>query len=300
MNVLLISGPTAAGKSTAARRLALRLGGEIINADALQVYRELRLLSARPSDEDMAEVPHHLYGHISASRRFSAGAWLKAALAAIEDIHTRGRLPIVVGGTGLYFRCLMQGLAEIPAASAAIRGDLRARLAHEGASALHRALAEVDPDLADRLPLRDAQRILRGLEVFEATGIPLSSWQQQKMPPPLQADFIKYRLLPPREVLDEAADRRIDRMVAADVLSEARALDLPPEMPAMKALGLRDFRAHLAGEISLDEAIAHVKLATRQYIRRQLTWIRTQMADWIEVNDEKAFHAITPATLSWE
>ena len=294
MKVLLISGPTAGGKSLMARRLAEELDGEVINADALQVYRELRLLSARPSAEEMGDVRHHLFGHISAARSFSAGTWLKAALEVIAGVDGRGRLPIIVGGTGLYFHCLTRGLAEIPEASGEIRKSLRARLEREGAAELHRALVELDPDLAARLPRSDTQRILRGLEVYEATGASLSSWL--KLPPVrrFEADFIKVVLLRDRGFLVEAAERRLDAMVSAGVLDEVRVLmelGLPPEMPAMKALGLREFAGHLAGEVSLDEALEQAKVATRRYIRRQLTWIRTQMSDWVGVSDEVALRA---------
>ena len=291
MKVLLISGPTAGGKSLMARRLAGELGGEVINADALQVYRELRLLSARPSVEEMGDVRHHLFGHISAARSFSAGSWLKEALEAIAEVEGRGRLPIVVGGTGLYFHCLTRGLAEIPEVSDDIRKSLRARLEREGSAALHRVLVEVDPDLALRLPRSDTQRILRGLEVYEATGAPLSSWQRQPPVRRLEADFIKVALLRERGFLVEAAERRLDAMVSAGVLEEVRALmalGLPPELPAMKALGLRSFAGHLEGEVSLDEALDQAKVATRRYIGRQLTWIRTQMSDWVGVSDEAA------------
>ncbi len=292
MDILLISGPTAGGKSAAARALAASFNGEIINADAIQVYRELRVLSARPSAAEMAEVPHHLYGHIDAAEGFSAGDWLKAASAKIDEVRGRGRLPVVVGGTGLYFRCLMHGLAATPDIADDIRAHWRARLQREGAAALHKVLSRIDPELAARVPSGDGQRIVRGLEVFEATGTSLTSWQLQgQAHPPLEADFAKYVLLPPREVLAAAAAARIDLMVGQGVLDEVRALEgLSLELPAMKALGLPSLRAHLAGELDLAEAIAQAKIATRQYIRRQLTWIKTQMADWTCVQDEAALY----------
>lgn len=284
---VLIAGPTASGKSALAISLAERLGGEIVNADSMQLYREMRVLTARPSEAEEARVPHHLYGVTPAAEPLSAGRWAVRAAAVMQEIAARGRLPIVVGGTGLYFRALAEGLAPIPQVPAGIREAVRAEVVEAGPHA-HALLAEADPVLAERIRPSDHQRIARGVEVFRATGRPLSAWQKEPTEPLVSGDFAKLVLAPERGWLRERIDRRFDLMLAEGALEEARAmvaLNLDPALPAMKALGLRPLIRHLAGEITLEEAAEAGKKESRAYAKRQETWFRTKMISW------KAFSA---------
>lgn len=279
---VLIAGPTASGKSVLALDLAERLGGEIVNADSMQVYSEMRVLTARPSEAEEARVPHHLYGITNAAAPLSAGRWAVLAAAAMRDIAGRGKLPIVVGGTGLYFRALVEGLSPIPQIPEEIRERVRAEVAEAGPHA-HALLAEADPVLAEAVSSSDRQRIARGIEVFRATGRQLSAWQKEPPEPLVTGNFAKIVLVPERGWLRERIDRRFDLMLEEGALEEARAmaaLDLDPALPAMKALGLRPLIRHLAGETSLEEAAEAGKRESRAYAKRQETWFRTQMISW--------------------
>lgn len=279
---VLIAGPTASGKSALALALAEKLGGEIVNADSMQVYSEMRVLTARPSQTEEARVPHHLYGITDAAAPLSAGRWAVLAAAAMRDIAARGKLPIVVGGTGLYFRALVEGLAPVPQIPANIREEVRAEVAEAGPHA-HALLAEADPALAAAIRPSDKQRIARGIEVLRATGRPLSAWQQDPPEPLVTGRFARIVLAPEREWLRARCDRRFGLMLAEGALTEAgamAALDLDPALPAMKALGLRPLIAHLAGAISIEEAAEAGKKETRAYAKRQETWLRTQMIAW--------------------
>lgn len=281
---LLLMGPTASGKSALALELADTIGGEIINADSMQVYRDLRVLTARPSVAEEAAIPHHLYGHIDAGERYSVGRWLSDALVAMANVRARRRVPILVGGTGLYFVALTKGLAEMPAADADIRASLEARLSVEGAPALHAELARLDPESAARLQLNDAPRILRALEIFETTGAPIGSFQAQTKPAFAREDWAGLALVrEPRDALYAAIDARFDAMLRGEAMEEVRALagrKLDSALPAMKAHGAPALMAHLRGEISLDAAAEIGKRDTRRYAKRQHTWIRNQMPDW--------------------
>ena len=280
---LLIMGPTASGKSALALALAARIGGEIVNADSMQVYRDFRLLSARPTPEEEAQSPHHLYGHIDAAALYSVGRWLEEALGAIEAIQARGATPIVVGGTGLYFKALTQGLADIPAADPETRAILRERAAKEGASALHAELVRRDPVTAARLEPNDAPRILRALEVLETTGESISALQAATAPPLARDAWAGLALTPDRAALYAGVNARFDAMLAAGALEEVRAFAarvLNPALPAMKAHGAPALTAHLAGRISLVEAAEIAKRDTRRYAKRQFTWMAGQMPDW--------------------
>ncbi len=285
MTALLIMGPTASGKSALALELARHVDGEIVNADSMQVYGDLRVLTARPTPEEEAQIPHHLYGHVDAAERYSAGRWVDDATAAITAIEARGRTPIVVGGTGLYFKALTEGLAPAPAAPAEVRARLAAELAQEGAEALHERLALIDPDAARRIGIADAPRILRALEVAES-GEKLSELQQ-KAEAPLKR-WRGFALWPEREALYAAIERRFDAMISAGALEEVRALaarGLDPTLPAMKAHGAPALMAHLRGEMALAEAIEIAKRDTRRYAKRQFTWMAHQMPDWPRIAD---------------
>ncbi len=279
--VLVIGGPTATGKSGLALDLAQRYGGVIINADSMQIYRDLRVLTARPGPQALAAAPHRLYGTLPASDACSAARWRTLALAEIAACHHEGALPIVVGGTGLYLRALMLGLSNLPDIPADIRAAARERLAQIGPAALHAELAGQDPVSAARLNPADRQRIVRAWEVLEATGRPLSSWQMadQGQPPP-GLSFTTIIFAPPRAGLYASCDGRFAAMIAAGGLDEARTVEtlaLDPTMPALKALGLPELRRHLAGDLSLDDAIAIAQQSTRRYAKRQGTWFRHQL-----------------------
>ncbi|MEQ1619466.1 MAG: tRNA (adenosine(37)-N6)-dimethylallyltransferase MiaA [Terricaulis sp.] len=285
---LLIMGPTASGKSALALALAERLGGEIVNADSMQVYRDFRALTARPSLEDEARAPHHLFGYVDAGESYSVGRWLGEALAAIAAIRARDAVPILAGGTGLYFKALTQGLADIPAADPALREHLRQRYAKEGAPALYAELARRDPVSAARLEPNDFPRILRALEVLEATGESISLLQAHTIPALARDAWAGIALAPLREALYAAIDARFDVMLEQGALGEVRAVaarGLDPALPAMKAHGAPALTAHLRGELALDEAAAIAKRDTRRYAKRQFTWMMGQMGDWTRVEE---------------
>ncbi|HVZ99297.1 MAG TPA: tRNA (adenosine(37)-N6)-dimethylallyltransferase MiaA [Caulobacterales bacterium] len=283
MHALLIMGPTASGKSALALALARRVNGEIVNADSMQVYRDLRILTARPSPEDEAEIPHHLYGHVDAGERYSAGRWLRDAVRTITDIEARGRTPVVAGGTGLYFKALTEGLAPAPAAADAVRARLAAELAEAGAAVLHARLALLDPEAAARIGANDAPRVLRALEVAQG-GARLSDLQRRA--DPALADWRGFALWPQRAALYDAIEARFDLMLNAGALEEVRALaarGLDPALPAMKAHGVPALMAYLRAEMSLEEAIGIAKRDTRRYAKRQFTWMAHQMPDWTRI-----------------
>jgi tRNA dimethylallyltransferase len=278
--VLLIGGPTASGKSALALALARAFDGVVINADSMQVYAELRVLSGRPDAAEEAAVPHRLYGVVSASERFAVGRWRELATSEISAAHEAKRLPIVVGGTGLYFRGLLRGLAPIPEIPPAVRAAAARKLAALGPAGLHAALALCDPETARRLKPGDKQRIVRAWEVVSATGRGLADWQREPGERPADWRPLALVLTPPRQDLYAACDARLRRMAAAGALDEALALaglGLDPGLPAMKAVGVREFLACARGESTLDEAIAAAQQTTRRYAKRQLTWFRHQM-----------------------
>ncbi len=284
MNVdaVLIAGPTASGKSAAALALAENMGGAIINADSMQVYAELRILTARPSPADEHRAPHFMYGHVGASERYSAGRYQDEAAGALAEARGRGLLPIFVGGTGLYFSVLTEGLSPIPAVPADVRAMNRRRFDAIGRDAFFADLAARDAASAAKLRPSDTQRLLRAADVLEATGRPLSVWQGMRGESPLGGlRLARFVLSPPREILHARIDSRLDAMAERGVLDEVRALaGLDPSLPAAKALGLPQFARHLAGDHGFSDALAELRLATRQYAKRQQTWFRTRMKDW--------------------
>lgn len=285
VSAVLIAGPTASGKSALAIKLAQELGGEIINADSMQVYGVLDRLTARPSAEDLALVPHHLYGHVPPQTAYSTGIWLQEASDVIADIRARGAVPVVVGGTGLYFRALTGGLSDMPAIPAEIRDPLRARLEDEGIEPLHAELARLDPQMAERLRPADRQRIIRALEVVMTTGKSIASYQGRGGPMIVDPAHARCIVLEPeRPVLHARINARFAKMVeegALDEVKELISLNVPPQHPAMKAIGVAPLAEHLKGQVSLDEAIERSSAATRQYAKRQMTWFRNQLdATW--------------------
>ena len=288
---ILIAGPTASGKSAAALALAERLGGTILNADSMQVYRELAVLTARPTPAEAASVPHRLYGTVPAAEAHSVGQWLDDAARAIEEVEAEGRVPILVGGTGLYFKALLEGLAPVPDIPPEIRNAWRAEAERLGAEGLYRALASRDPVMAARLRPSDPQRIVRALEVIDATGISLAEWQGGNASPKLRSEeVLKLVVAPEREPLYAAIDARLDTMIAAGAIEEVRALlslGLDSGLPAMRAHGVRELAAYLKGECSLEQAAAKAKTETRRYAKRQMTWARRFMQDWDWVPDAR-------------
>jgi len=274
--LIVIGAPTASGKSGLALDLAEAFGGTVINADSMQVYRDLRILTARPGAAEEARAPHRLYGVLDASELCSAARWREMALPEIAA----ATVPIVVGGTGLYIRALLEGLAPVPAIPDDVRTAARALHKELGGERFRARLAERDPEGAARLHAGDTQRLIRAYEVVLATGRPLGDWQraQARAAPP--GDIFALTLLPPRDVLHAACDRRFLAMIEAGALDEVRALvarRLDPALPAMKALGVPALAAHLRGELSLGAAIARAQAATRQYAKRQVTWFRHQL-----------------------
>lgn len=287
MTTLLVMGPTASGKSALALALAARIGGEIVNADSMQVYRDFRILTARPSEAEEVLAPHHLYGQVDAADLYSTGRWLSDALAAIAAIEARGRTPILVGGTGLYFMALTVGLADIPAADPELRAALRERLVQRGAPALHEELASVDAVTAARLEPNDAPRILRALEVFETTGESITALHAKTKPALARDQWRGVALTPDRAHLYAAINARFENMLQSGALDEVRvfaARELSPALPAMKAHGAPALMAHLRGEISRAEAAEIGKRDTRRYAKRQFTWIANQMPNWTKIS----------------
>jgi len=293
---ILIAGPTASGKSALALTMAEKFGGTIVNADSMQVYRDLRVITARPTPAEEARVPHRLYGHVDAGDNYSVGRWCRDVGEALNEIAAQGRVPILVGGTGLYFKALTTGLAAVPPIPAEIRGQVRARMASEGAAALHGELASLDPVTAQRLMVNDRSRISRALEVVLATGRSLTDWHREGMPVLVDsARAAKIFLTCQRKQLVARIETRFVAMLKAGALDEVRALErrqLDPLLPAMKAHGVPWLIRHLNGEISLDEAAAGAIMDTRRYAKRQLTWFRNQMKDWPWAGPEQAQKAL--------
>jgi tRNA dimethylallyltransferase len=293
---VLIAGPTASGKSAVALGLAEALGGIVVNADSMQVYRDLRVITARPTPDEEARVPHRLYGHVDAGESYSAGRWCEDLRRVLDEAAATGRTPIVVGGTGLYFKALTQGLAAVPPIPTALRARVRQRIEQEGPEAVHADLARSDPAGAARIRAGDRTRVARAVEVLEATGRPLAEWHRLGWPPILDPDTAsKVFLAPDRQQLFDRIDARFDRMLHCGALEEVRALDgrgLDPLLPAMKAHGVPWLRRHLAGEISLEDAAAEGKRDTRRYAKRQGTWFRHQMPGWIWAAPDDARAAV--------
>jgi len=282
-SVLIIAGPTASGKSSLAMDVAEQFLGTVINADSMQIYKELRILTARPSIEDEKRVPHRLFGVLSGRESCSVGRWCDMAVREIKASFETGRLPIVVGGTGMYRKGLVEGLSPIPDIAPTFRDQAVARHAALGAQAFKAEVAKLDPASAERLPAGDTQRLLRAWEVSTATGRPFSDWQNEPRIPLLPGvRYTHIAVVPPRDVLYAGIDARFSRMVDEGVLDEVRelmALGLDPERPLMKALGVPELAAHLDGEMTLEAAVFQAQKVSRNYAKRQLTWVRSQLTD---------------------
>lgn len=299
IKAVLIAGPTASGKSALALDLARATGGVVINTDSMQVYRDLRVLTARPTVEEEAIVPHRLYGTQDAAVNCSAGMWVAEAAKVLVELRGDGRLPIFTGGSGLYFKALTRGLSAVPPIPAEVRESVRARLEQIGVEALHAELARVDPVSAERLKPRDRTRIARALEVVEATGRSITDWHRDGLPPLLNADEVTAVFLDAdRDTLYARIDKRFEAMIANGALDEVKALaarKLDPLLPAMKAHGVPALIRHLAGELSLDEAIAVGQADTRHYAKRQFTWFRHQLPEFVWVKADAALTSLRSA-----
>lgn len=282
-DAILITGPTASGKSALAVELARRHDGEIVNADSMQVYDTLQVLTARPFEAEMGGVPHHLYGTVPAGRAYSTGDWLRNAEQVVAEIVARGKMPIFVGGTGLYFKALTGGLSDMPVIPPDVREHWRERLRNEGPDALHAELARRDSSVAATLNLADGQRIVRALEVLDASGRSIGDFQEQSGHAVVDADRAKKIIvLPDRAVLHDRINRRFGKIFEMGAVEEVRALlalGLGADMPVMKAIGVPQITRMLRGELTADEVIAQSSAATRQYAKRQMTWFRNQMAE---------------------
>jgi tRNA dimethylallyltransferase len=279
--VLVVAGPTASGKSALAIDAAREFDGVVINGDSMQVYRDLRILTARPDPADEARAPHRLFGVLDAAEVCSAGRWLAMAVDEIAAARDGGKLPIVVGGTGLYLKALLEGLAPVPEVAADLRRETRDLHARLGGEAFRAALAEIDAEAAAALPAGDGQRLIRAYEVAKGTGRTLAEWQgEPPAEPALDAAFAVVVLAPPRDTLYAAVDARFREMVDQGAVAEAATLvarGLDMGLPAMKAVGVRELAASSDGTVSLEDAIAAGQKATRNYAKRQLTWLRNQM-----------------------
>jgi len=294
--VAIVAGPTASGKSALALQLAERFGGTIINADSAQVYRDLRIVTARPTPEEEARAPHRLFGHVDAADTgYSAARWAAEARVEIDRAVAAGSVPILVGGTGLYLRTLIDGIAPVPEIDLAIRAEVRAM----NLSDAYAALTVVDRAEAARLNPADTTRVCRALEVVRSTGRPIADWRRERVGGIGQRiDQIATILLPPRDWLNERIDRRFAAMVDAGAMAEVAALivreDVPLDAPIRRAIGMPELAAAALSEISLDDAIARASLATRQYAKRQYTWFRNQpSADWTRIAETDSFNQIS-------
>ena len=295
-SAVLIAGPTASGKSAFALEVAAHTDGIIINADSMQVYRDLRVITARPIDEEMNAAPHRLYGHIGGEEVYSVGRWLRETEHEIAVVRAEDKTPIVIGGTGLYFSALLKGLSAVPEVPAEIRQQIRELGEKHENNTLHRMLAERDPNTADEIRVPDRQRILRALEVIEATGRGLAEWREEPGVPVLNdGDYRCIFLETDREALGKRIDARFDKMLAEGALDEVKALsarDLNPGMPVLKAHGVPWLIRHLNNEMPLEEAAAQGKRDTRQYAKRQETWFRNQLPEFQWVKPEAALQAL--------
>ncbi|AWM86295.1 tRNA (adenosine(37)-N6)-dimethylallyltransferase MiaA [Microvirga sp. 17 mud 1-3] len=295
IGAVLIAGPTASGKSALGIRLAQALDGVVVNADSMQVYRDLRVLTARPTPDEEALAPHRLYGHVDAAMNFSVGRYVADATALLEELRGR-KLPIFVGGTGLYFKALTEGLSDIPPVPEEVREAVRRESDGLETPELHRLLMERDPETGRTLRPSDRLRVQRALEIYAATGRPLVSFHGARQPGPLASvPVVKIFLAPEREELRQRIDARFLAMMEGGALEEVRALgerNLDPMLPAMRAHGVPSLLAYLRGEISREEAIARGQGDTRRYAKRQFTWFRHQLPDWAWVAPEEGYEAV--------
>lgn len=291
-DAILIAGPTAGGKSAMALQMAKKYNGVILNTDSMQVYNTLQVLTARPSRDEMDDIDHLLYGHVEATQFYSTGQWVRSVETLLPTIRAAGKIPVFVGGTGLYFKALTGGLSDMPDVPEDIRNQYRQRLLESGALALYEELQQLDPEIARKLNMSDGHRIVRALEILAATGKSISQYTSVGGPMvvnPLKAK--KIVVLPDRQVLHKKINQRFETMLEYGAVSEVEAFlaqDPDPTCPAMKAIGVREIEQFLKGKLSRNDVISLASAATRQYAKRQMTWFRNQMGeDWVRVDPEK-------------
>ena len=288
-NIIIVAGPTASGKSLLALEVAELLNGEIINGDSMQMYREFNVLTARPGQKEEACTAHHLYGALKITESCSAGVWLKMALEAIADVQARGRRPIICGGTGLYLKVLMEGIAPVPAIPQKVTDELSTLYLEEGGIAFHKRLARLDPNGASKLAPNDRQRLVRAYGVIKVSGRTLGDWQKDQLAgSPIEARFLNILLSPPREALYQRINQRFDDMLIHGAIAEVAAVldeKLDLNLPGMKALGVQSLSKYLIGECDLDEAANDAKRATRNLAKRQLTWFRNKFPADLVIED---------------
>lgn len=290
LDAILIAGPTASGKTEISIDFAKKYGGSIINADSMQIYSILNVLTSRPSKRELEQAPHNLFGHVHPSQDYSVVSWLEDVTKILDTTRKEGRLPIFVGGTGLYFKALLEGIASVPEIEPRIRKKWREGSQFETSAELYKILVSMDPDYAALLKPSDRQRIVRGLEVFESSGKSLLYWQNiGKSDPILKGNIEKYIILPDRTALNERIRLRFEKMVESGAIEEVKtllALGIVPNNTAMKAIGVSQIDEYLDGQCSIEEAIENASIATRQYAKRQSTWFRNQFAEgWQFVRD---------------
>ncbi|MEM7619795.1 MAG: tRNA (adenosine(37)-N6)-dimethylallyltransferase MiaA [Pseudomonadota bacterium] len=284
IDAILIAGPTASGKSAFALELAEKHNGIIVNTDSMQVYRDLQVLTSRPTQQDMEHIPHTLYGIIPGSQAYSAGQWITDVKEVLAKYRNTNQIPIFTGGTGLYFSALLKGLSPIPDIPQEIRDKWRQQALTQDSASLHQILAEQDPVMSHQLRPSDTQRIVRALEVFDATGQSLAKWQKKAGTPLLQEDkTMRYVIIPERDEIYHKCNIRFDLMIAEGALDEVAALHsmhLDAGLPIMRAVGVPPLIAYLEKKISLDEAVERAKRDTRRYAKRQITWLKSNMITW--------------------
>lgn len=287
--IICIAGPTASGKSAWAIQIAKSFGGEIINTDALQVYSELNIISARPSRSEMLIVPHHLFGHVDSNFRYSVGNWISEVESLIVDTLARGKSPILTGGTGLYFKSLIEGIAKIPSIPSDVILETNKFQEQNGVEGLRNLAEKLDPKAASRVLGKDPHRLMRIINVYKVTNKPISFWQENTKPVVPRIFCHCAVLLPERQKLYDAINNRFDLMMKKGLLNEAERIftkNIDPSLPIMKAIGLREFFPYFSGDISLDEAVDLAKRNSRRFAKRQFTWFRGQLKNWNEIKTE--------------
>jgi tRNA dimethylallyltransferase len=287
--IICIAGPTASGKSAWAIQIAKSFGGEIINTDALQVYSELNIISARPSRSEMLNVPHHLFGHVDSNFRYSVGNWISEVESLIVDTLARGKSPILTGGTGLYFKSLIEGIAKIPSIPSDVILETNKFQEQNGVEGLRNLAEKLDPKAASRVLGKDPHRLMRIINVYKVTNKPISFWHENTKPVVPRIFCHCAVLLPERQKLYDAINNRFDLMMKKGLLNEAERIftkNIDPSLPIMKAIGLREFFPYFSGDISLDEAVDLAKRNSRRFAKRQFTWFRGQLKNWNEIKTE--------------
>ena len=298
--IICIAGPTASGKSAWAIQIAKSFGGEIINTDALQVYSELNIISARPSRSEMLSVPHHLFGHVDSNFRYSVGNWISEVESLIVDTLARGKSPILTGGTGLYFKSLIEGIAKIPSIPSDVILETNKFQEQNGVEGLRNLAEKLDPKAASRVLGKDPHRLMRIINVYKVTNKPIRFWHENTKPVVPTIFCHCAVLLPERQKLYDAINNRFDLMMKKGLLNEAERIftkNIDPSLPIMKAIGLREFFPYFSGDISLDEAVDLAKRNSRRFAKRQFTWFRGQLKNWNEIKTEvqrKNFEEIIP------